>query len=187
MDRYSLAMKRKTEIESGLLSLLKDIPFDKITVADLARYVGMSRKCFYHYFPSKEACLESLTDRIILDAARYVFSTNSPDMPLLDHYLHNLEYWKDQRVFLEIIARNDLDMFFFRRCMAHYLSEERAKVTRIMHTEQLPFDEDILYFCVSGQGSLLMRWCRRGFDTPLEEMARKFNRLFQTPLVHLDL
>ncbi len=187
MNRHDLVMKRKAEIEQGLFSLLQEAPFDKITVADLAGYVDISRKCFYHYFPSKEACLEGLTDQVILDAARYVLTAITPDTPETDLYRYNLEYWKGQRPFLEMIARNNLDTFFFHRCMTHYLSEERSKVTKIMHTEQQPFDEDILYFCVSGQVSLMMRWCRRGFDTPVEEMARKFNRLFQSPLVQLDV
>lgn len=183
MDYYELSLLRKKEIEDGLLELMEHSPFSQISITSLTQHLGMSRKSFYHYFPGKEACLESLIDRMIRDAALYVATSFPSPGHELPHYIQNLEFWKGQHVFLKAIAENELDSVFLHRCMVHIMKEEK-NMQDLMQTPELEFDEDILLFLVSGQISLLMRWCQRGFVPSVEDMARKFMRLLRTPLIY---
>src|SRR5882757_9912067 len=48
--------------------LLADRPFSEISIDDLAKGAGISRPTFYFYFPSKDAVLLTLLDRIIAEA-----------------------------------------------------------------------------------------------------------------------
>ncbi len=48
--------------------LLEDRPLADISVDDLAKGAGISRPTFYFYFPSKDAVLLTLLDRIIAEA-----------------------------------------------------------------------------------------------------------------------
>src|SRR4051795_10281789 len=48
--------------------LLAERPLSAISVDDLARGAGISRPTFYFYFPSKDAVLLTLLDRIIAEA-----------------------------------------------------------------------------------------------------------------------
>ena len=48
--------------------LLSDVPFSEISVDDLASGAGISRPTFYFYFPSKEAVLLTLLDRVVEEA-----------------------------------------------------------------------------------------------------------------------
>ncbi len=48
--------------------LLEERPLAEISVDDLARGAGISRPTFYFYFPSKDAVLLTLLDRIIAEA-----------------------------------------------------------------------------------------------------------------------
>ncbi|MDI3313194.1 MAG: TetR/AcrR family transcriptional regulator [Mycobacterium sp.] len=48
--------------------LLEDRPLTDISVDDLARGAGISRPTFYFYFPSKEAVLLTLLDRVVTEA-----------------------------------------------------------------------------------------------------------------------
>jgi AcrR family transcriptional regulator len=50
--------------------LLEQRPFHEISIDDLARGAGISRPTFYFYFPSKEAVLLTLLDRMISEANR---------------------------------------------------------------------------------------------------------------------
>ncbi len=50
--------------------LLDERPFHEISIDDLARGAGISRPTFYFYFPSKEAVLLTLLDRMISEANR---------------------------------------------------------------------------------------------------------------------
>jgi TetR/AcrR family transcriptional regulator, ethionamide resistance regulator len=48
--------------------MLEKRPFHEISVDDLARGAGISRPTFYFYFPSKEAVLLTLLDRMVAEA-----------------------------------------------------------------------------------------------------------------------
>ena len=59
---------RELAILQTLERLLKDRPLAAISVDDLAKGAGISRPTFYFYFPSKDAVLLTLLDRIIAEA-----------------------------------------------------------------------------------------------------------------------
>ena len=48
--------------------LLEERPLAEISVDDLAKGAGMSRPTFYFYFPSKDAVLLTLLERVIAEA-----------------------------------------------------------------------------------------------------------------------
>jgi TetR/AcrR family transcriptional regulator, ethionamide resistance regulator len=60
--------------------LLAQRPFGEISVDDLARGAGLSRPTFYFYFPSKDAVLLTLWERVIVeaDSALEVLVANPP-------------------------------------------------------------------------------------------------------------
>ena len=60
--------------------LLEERPLSEISVDDLAKGAGISRPTFYFYFPSKDAVLLTLMDRIIAEAyaAREALMANPP-------------------------------------------------------------------------------------------------------------
>lgn len=61
---------RELAILTTLERLLEERPFPEISVDDLAKGAGLSRPTFYFYFPSKDAVLQTLLDRVIGDADR---------------------------------------------------------------------------------------------------------------------
>jgi AcrR family transcriptional regulator len=60
--------------------LLEERPLAEISVDDLAKGAGISRPTFYFYFPSKDAVLLTLMDRVIAEAntARDALMANPP-------------------------------------------------------------------------------------------------------------
>lgn len=59
---------REAAILATAEQLLEERNFGDISVDDLARGAGLSRPTFYFYFPSKEAVLLALMDRVIAEA-----------------------------------------------------------------------------------------------------------------------
>jgi AcrR family transcriptional regulator len=59
---------RELAILSTLERLLEDRPFAEISVDDLASGAGISRPTFYFYFPSKDAVLLTLFERVLAEA-----------------------------------------------------------------------------------------------------------------------
>jgi AcrR family transcriptional regulator len=61
---------REAAILATAERLLEDKEFADISVDDLAKGAGLSRPTFYFYFPSKDAVLLALMDRVIAEADR---------------------------------------------------------------------------------------------------------------------
>jgi AcrR family transcriptional regulator len=59
---------REAAILATAERLLDERPFSEISVDDLAKGAGLSRPAFYFYFPSKDAVLLTLVERVILEA-----------------------------------------------------------------------------------------------------------------------
>ena len=66
--RRSTGDERERAILATAEQLLEQRPLHEISVDDLARGAGISRPTFYFYFPSKEAVLLTLLDRMVAEA-----------------------------------------------------------------------------------------------------------------------
>lgn len=182
MDSNELMEQRKTALEDALLELLKERPYSQITVQDLIRDLGLSRKTFYRLFPCRDACLESLIYRFVLNNHCYVNQRMTEPADLLQSYIHHLNYWKENRFFLEIIDRNRLTPFLMKHALAHVQREEKHIVS-LLNSPDMKCDEDILLFFIAGVNTMVMYWVRCGCRTPVEELAQKLVRLIHSPLL----
>jgi AcrR family transcriptional regulator len=76
---------RELAILATAEALLEQRPFAEISIDDLARGAGISRPTFYFYFPSKDAVLLTLLDRVTVEAEAELASsgalTGIPDDP----------------------------------------------------------------------------------------------------------
>ena len=176
------AQRRQIQIEDCLYENLLHTPWQSISVADICRQVGISRKAYYNYYKDKEACFCAYIDRLIRDALLHT-SQNLPDNAKpLDAAVILLNYWKDQKAFFDVLVKNNLIYFMTSRTVNYVLTEDRTIMDRLS-TEEIPTDSDILSCYASIQTTLILLWHNRGFDTPTEEMARKFLRIMYEPLV----
>ena len=51
------AYRRRRQIEDCLYENMQHVPYQSISVADICRQVGISRKAYYNYYHDKDACL----------------------------------------------------------------------------------------------------------------------------------
>ena len=183
MENKELLDTRKTALEDILLRLLNEMPYTQITVPMIIGELGLCRKTFYRVFPCKDALLESLISRFVLNCHRYVQLRQKDSVDLMASYTDTLQYWKENKSFLDCINRNDLGSFFMKQCIRHLETEERYIVS-LLDTPGVECDEDILLFYVAGTTVLVMHWVRCGCQTPVEKLARKLVRLNHTRLLN---
>lgn len=173
--------QRQKQIEDCLYENLLQKPYHNISVSDLCKQVGISRKAFYNYYPSKDACFCAILDRAIQDSVlRLTLDTNDP----VQVYTAYLEYWKGQKPFLDTIVRNGLIYLFLQQSLHHVMTEERTLLD-MLNTPMVKSDTDILNCCMITQFTLQMQWYSRGFDTPAREMAIKCLRLLYLPMFQM--
>lgn len=176
------AQRRQKQIEDCLYENLLHTPWQSISVADICRQVGISRKAYYNYYKDKEACFCAYIDRLIRDAL-LVTSQNIPDSDTpLEAAVMILDYWKSKKPFFDILVKNGLTYFLIAQTSHYVLTEDRTVMDRLS-TEEIPSDADILTCYSAIQIMLILQWHSRGFDTPTVDMAKKFLRLMHEPLV----
>ena len=181
MASYDLSLRRKQDIENNLLALMQEIPYDRIPVKDLTDNMQIARKTFYHYFHNKQACLESLIDRTLLESSLCLM-TLPKDAGPQEIYRERLLFWIRNKSFLDVIRQNNLSFIFIDRAM-HYVRQEDASIQSRLSTRALACDEDVLYGYISGQVCLILKWSSEGFVRSVEEMVQVSLRLAQEPLL----
>lgn len=181
MAYYDIALQRKQEIENNLLNLMGQIPYNRITVKDLTDNLQIARKTFYHYFHNKQACLESLMDRMILESSLSLISLPQ-QASLQEIQQERLLFWRRNKAFLEAVYRNHLSFVFIERAMLYVLREDPT-IQNQRSAHALIWDEDLLYGYISGQICLILKWCQDGFNRPLEEMIQISLQLALEPVV----
>lgn len=103
--------RTKQAFEVALLSLLKDVDFEKITVSALAKEANLNRATFYLHYEDKDDLLESyltksldlLKKHATIPQEEFSFATNKPH-PLFVRIFECLE--KDYKFFRIMLARN---------------------------------------------------------------------------------
>lgn len=178
------AQRRQRQIEDCLYEFMHHTPYHAIRVADICRQVGISRKAFYNYFRDKDACLLALLEDIIRDSLLYVSQNLPENADALQGCIVILDNQRNNRDFLDILVQNNLVGYFLWASTQFYLKEE-PHFPQLLNTPEVKSDEDILAALFSALIMLLLQWYYRGFDTPTEEMAKKFLRLLHSPLVKL--
>lgn len=176
------AYRRQRQIEDCLYDNLLRAPYTSISVADLCRQVGISRKAFYNYYHDKDACLRAIIDRFSREAMMCT-NTEVPDNAgPLESTIALLEFWKEHKTYLDIIVRNELLYTVLQQNIEYLLKEEHTFLD-LLSTPDVKSDKDILACYMSIQLTLILQWYQRNFDTPTEEMAKKFLRLMHAPML----
>lgn len=176
------AQRRQRQIEDCLYENLLHTPWRSISVADICRQVGISRKAYYNYYPDKETCFAAYVDRVLRD----IVLESSQSLPVnaspLDASAALLEQWKQRKDFIRILVDNHLLNLLISQAIQYVLTEDRA-LQELLSTDEIPTDVDILTCYTAIQITLILQWYGRDFDTPTVEMAKKFQRLIHEPLI----
>ena len=176
------AQRRQIQIEDCLYENLLHTPWQSISVADICRQVGISRKAYYNYYKDKEACFCAYIDRLIRDILLMASQQLRDDATPLEAAIAMLDYWKFHKPLFDILVKNNLTHYFTARTVNYVLTEDHSVMERLS-TEEIPTDTDILSCYAAVQNTLILLWYGRGFDTPTEEMAKKFLRIMHEPLI----
>jgi len=172
-------------IENCMIQMLKEMSYNAIRISDLCTRANVARKTFYSYYPTKDACFQAVAERIILNVMMYTNGHMKSTSNVLEYYTHYLNCWKNNRWFLEIVQKNDLDSHFIQRGM-YLIQSVDSHFLGLLSTSTTAPDMDVLRSYVSCDFMLVLEWCARGFDTPVETMAQKYVRLLHQPFIPLS-
>ncbi len=185
MEPTSAAYRRHEEIKKCLMEMLKTTPYKQISVSDLCAKMGIARKNFYKHYRDKRDCLCNLVDDALAETQAYTASNITEWELSLSSAIVVMECWKKKADLLDVIAKNHLYEFLMERAILFAQGEDVTTV-KLLDRPEMPCDEDILSSYLSCHFTIVFNWYARGFDTSVEEMAKKYLRLSHRPMIALS-
>lgn len=176
------AVSRQLKIEECLLQNMAQLSYDRISVADLCRQMGISRRLYYTYFPDKDACLISIIDRVVRESIESL-----PDVPINSDSMFSvtvayLSYWREHADFLDLVVRNNLKALIVERSFLYFKNHEH-NVLNLLNTPQFKADNSILWLYVAIRYVVLWQWHENQYALSVEEMAAKYLRMLKQPII----
>lgn len=163
------ALKKKAQLEKGLLDLMQQQPYKEITVTDICREAAIPRRTFYHYYESKEDVLNDIVEGTMQRCFLEVRSILRSGM-MKESFVRIFRFWEgDNRAKLDALIRNGLES----RLMTCSLQFARAeKLGLLSGSEMDPKLIEIgLMVGVTDFFALLFYWSRGNYQETPQQMA----------------
>lgn len=170
--------QQQRDFERNMLEMLRSSFYDDISISDLCRRTGLSRKIFYRLYDSKSDVIYAMIDHAILDSKSYI-----PDESVGSGGVHSfLGYWREQKTLLDVLRDNQISALLQQQVVIHILKED-PEIIRSFGAEDLSRRRDMIVFYISGLFSLVLDWHDRGFDRSIDELSGIIMELLMTPPV----
>lgn len=178
---YTLCITEKTAqqqkiFEQTFLQMLMENNYDDITVSDLCRRAGLSRKIFYRLFERKADVLYSMIDRALMESDSY-----TPDESVGPGELHRFfAYWQYKKDLLDILLKHQNSSMLTDRAIRFAMRESGSPVRQFGADAEKGSYQAVVFY-LSGIFSLLLVWHAQGFQQSIDEMSGVLMDLLTKP------
>ena len=175
-----LTAQQQRQFEQTFLKMMLEYHYDDITISELCRRAGLSRKIFYRLFQKKSDVLYSLIDRTLMESDSYV-----PDESVGPGELHRfLAFWQYKKDLLDALQMHQNSSLLTDRAIRFAMRETGSPV-RSFGADEIKGSYESIVFYMSGMFSLLLIWHAQGFSSSIDEMSRVMMDLLTTPAFKL--
>lgn len=175
VSEKSAAQQR--QFEAALQELMKERLFEEISISELCRYTGLSRKTFYRLYEAKADVVYAMIDHAILDAEGFV-----PDESVGPGGLHKfLAYWKSRKDLLDVLKKNRISALLPQQAVKHAMVEA-PEIVRCFGADS-EYGREKMIFYVTALFALVQDWHNRDFDRSIDALSAMMMQLMTTPPV----
>ncbi len=178
-------MSQLTEraIEKSFVRLLKEVPFDKITVKDIVEDCGINRNTFYYHYEDIFDLLHKVFEKRAAEVLAEGIAKNDWQESFLRCTLYALENRKEIYHIYNSIDRRQLESFLYQVAGEIMLSYVRA------HAEGMKVPEDdivmIAGFYKCALVGIVLEWLDDGMKLEPEEFIRRIGYLQEDSIVRM--
>ncbi|MGH4038251.1 MAG: TetR/AcrR family transcriptional regulator [Sphaerochaeta sp.] len=184
IENYKEANISRSEcwIINALLKLLKEFPFDVLTITEICQEADVSRVTFYRYFDNKEAILLKYIKILGTDYLAKLQENENITYELVIHSYFS--YWLKEKEFLIILKNNNLENLILEE---HSIIEKHLNSIENLNpnfTQNSYSNLEILYvraYTFSGLWRILFLWLSRDFNESVDimtEILLKIDKLY---------
>lgn len=180
---YTLCSTEKTaqqqhQFEQTFLHMLLESDYDSITISDLCRQAGLSRKIFYRLFKKKSDVLYSLIDHTLLECSNY-----EPDSSVGSGELHRFfAFWQTQGDLLDALLKHQNSSLLTDRAVRFALNEDTTMV-HAFGADEGKFGFETVVFYLTGIFSLVLTWHHQGYNHSIDELSALMMDILMSPVI----
>ena len=168
------AAAQQRQFEAALQEMLKERLFEEISISELCRRTGLSRKTFYRLYDAKHDVVYAMIDHAILEGESFV-----PDESVGPGGMHKfLAFWKSKRELLDVMKKNQISALLSQQAVIHIMNEA-PEILRCFGADS-DHGRAKMIFYVSGIFALVLTWHDRDFKESIDEMAAMLMQLMTT-------
>ena len=179
MLRIEKIMKKKVKtmnnaekaFVNALLKLMKEKPYNQISVSELSETAQYDRRTYYRYYTSKDDILFSYCAVLLSKMAKDMSS--NPLTPQ-SGFLSFFKFWDNNREFLDLLYKQNL-LYYLGEKLDQLLYEQVGlKVHDDLPTqlsEVSEFSRYAYYFTLGGLWQMLILWIRDGMKLTPEQLT----------------
>ena len=169
---------------NALLELMKDHPYNKISVAHIAEKSGVARPTFYLHFHSKDdlliAYIDEMFEKFYAEIDGYITQRKDAD-PVIATIM--FRQWSDNAEFAHFLVQTDIDSLMldqFKNYIARVV--ERFMTAHSVQNKAglLPYVVD---FLAGASFMVIKRWVREGLVETPEVMGELYASLVRPGLL----
>ena len=174
--------KRQRQLEHGLLKAMEQYRYEEISISDLCQWMNVPRKSFYRYFSSKDGALYALIDHTLMEYEGFERESHGLGKRTLQQDLERFyRFWQGNRKLLAALDKSGLSGVLFQRTVDYALGEI-AFPSRFLPNEDRNSQNNVVVFAVCGLLTMVLRWHKDGYQTPIRQLAALSERLLTHPL-----
>ena len=180
---YTLCITEKTAqqqqiFEQTFLQMMLEMYYDEITVSDLCRRAGLSRKIFYRLYEKKADILYSMIDRALMEVDYY-----TPEESVGSGELHRFfAYWKHKKDLLDALLKHQNSSLLTDRAIRFAMREIGSPVRKFGLDEDRGRYETVVFY-LSGIFSVLLTWHAQNYNQSIDELASLMMDLLTNPAI----
>jgi AcrR family transcriptional regulator len=160
-------------IESALVLLMKEMPFNEITITDIVKRAGVSRTAYYRNYSSKEDVLDSMVKEVVNNVTTSMTKFD-PMKKLYEFWFEMFQGLKPFSERFQILIKANMEVTI--------LFQINKKMQENVHAENV-IKQYEGFFWSGAVYSVLIEWIRNGTKQTEEEMATICCKILE-PLIH---
>lgn len=174
---HPVAIQSQKWLVTALLELMKEKPYKKITIKEIAEKAGVNRSTFYRNFKTKEDLINHYLDDLTEEYIHRIINTDHIDMSQVSKIF--AQFWSENLEFIYLLRENGLTYFLlesFNIRIPYIHQSIQNKFPYQISDESLEFS---LAFNAGGMWNLLMKWIDGGFVESDTDFVKDFVTAFE--------
>lgn len=176
---YRSAVRSRKMIRKAFMELLREKPFEKITVTDIVNRAEINRSTFYAHYPDVMGVIDEIQEEIIEYTQRALAEMDFSEffdnpMPLLQNIIKLLE---ENSELYRLLSKSNIATKQLGHLKAILIDKTKSTIAM---NEQYKQDQRIdfyIRFFMGGMVDVYSQWLNREIDRPLKDITENLAEL----------